>query len=353
MAIFPGLRLRLLAALATVLWLPACSTYLPLNEGARVPWAQALAGGRGGPVGADRYRVEAGDSLARIALRQGMSPESLAEANNIPPPYVIYPGEVLRLPGARPGIDLATASQGPPAGSVGAGGILAQDLSAPAGRDAPAKPAGERYVVGQGDSLASIAARHHQSLGALIAANEIEPPYRVYEGQVLTLPASERQQLAKAALSRADQSAAQDVASPLPPPRSQRGFLWPVRGEVIEAFGTSAAGRRQDGIAIAASTGTPVRAADNGVVVYAGEALRGYGQMMLIRHADGYVSAYAHNSALLAAEGQVVRRGEVIARVGDSGDVARSQLHFELRRGTKPIDPMTVLVEDRRTLASG
>ncbi|MGI9450106.1 MAG: murein hydrolase activator EnvC family protein, partial [Geminicoccaceae bacterium] len=74
-----------------------------------------------------------------------------------------------------------------------------------------------------------------------------------------------------------------------------------------------------------------------------GEALRGYGQMILIRHAEGYVTLYAHNDALLVAEGDVVRRGQVIAEVGDSGDVGDSQLHFELRRGTEPIDPTKVL----------
>ncbi|MEI9987059.1 MAG: M23 family metallopeptidase [Aliidongia sp.] len=117
-------------------------------------------------------------------------------------------------------------------------------------------------------------------------------------------------------------------------------FLWPVRGHLLSVFGTAAGGTHNDGINIAAPAGTTVSAAEGGVVAYAGNELRGFGNLLLIKHADGWVTAYAHNDVLLVKKGQKVRRGEPIARVGSSGGVTQAQLHFELRRGTKAIDPL-------------
>ena len=106
------------------------------------------------------------------------------------------------------------------------------------------------------------------------------------------------------------------------------------------AFSATDGGTHNDGINIAAPLGTPVRAADNGVVVYAGNELRGFGNLLLVRHADGWVSAYAHCDALLVKRGDQVKRGQVIARVGQSGSVAAPQLHFELRKGAEAVDPL-------------
>src|SRR5205823_10176361 len=129
--------------------------------------------------------------------------------------------------------------------------------------------------------------------------------------------------------------AANPPASDLPQPvaRGSGKFLWPVNGKVVLAFGATDGGTHNDGINIAAPLGTPVRAADNGVVVYAGNELRGFGNLLLVRHADGWVSAYAHCDALLVKRGDQVKRGQVIARVGQSGSVAAPQLHFELQIG--------------------
>ncbi len=117
-------------------------------------------------------------------------------------------------------------------------------------------------------------------------------------------------------------------------------FLWPVRGKLLSVFGTATAGTQNDGINISAPAGTTVSAAESGTVAYSGNELRGFGNLLLIKHADGWVTAYAHNEVLLVKKGQKVRRGEPIARVGSTGGVAQSQLHFELRRGTKAIDPL-------------
>jgi murein DD-endopeptidase MepM/ murein hydrolase activator NlpD len=126
-----------------------------------------------------------------------------------------------------------------------------------------------------------------------------------------------------------------------PPPRSGRGFIWPVKGDVISEFGTAGHGVHNDGINIAVARGTPVHAADDGVVAYSGNELRGFGNLLLIKHSDGWMTAYAHNDQLLVKRGDTVKRGQKIALAGDSGGVSQPQVHFEVRQGTRAVDPAT------------
>jgi murein DD-endopeptidase MepM/ murein hydrolase activator NlpD len=121
------------------------------------------------------------------------------------------------------------------------------------------------------------------------------------------------------------------------------GFVVPVSGKVIAGFGSYASGERNDGINIAAPAGTPIHAAADGVVTYAGNELKGYGNLILIKHGDTYVTAYAHTNSIGVARGQRVARGDVIGTVGQTGDVTQPQLHFEIRRNMKPIDPRAIL----------
>ncbi len=116
-----------------------------------------------------------------------------------------------------------------------------------------------------------------------------------------------------------------------------------MRGRIISTFGPKDKDLRNDGVNIAAPRGTAVRAAENGVVAHSGAELQEYGNLILIRHANGYLTAYAHNAALLVKRGDVVRRGQVIARVGSSGNVDRPQLHFQIRRGKQILDPLQQL----------
>ena len=134
---------------------------------------------------------------------------------------------------------------------------------------------------------------------------------------------------------------ADGAAVPLPPTRNT--FLWPAEGRVISRFGSKPGGMHNDGINIAVPMGTAVRAAQNGVVAYAGNELRGYGNLVLIRHEDGWMTAYAHNDSLLVGKGDVVERGQVISRSGKSGRVSRPQAHFEIRRNGEPQDPLRLL----------
>ena len=128
---------------------------------------------------------------------------------------------------------------------------------------------------------------------------------------------------------------------PLPP--SRNSFLWPIEGRVISGFGSKPGGMHNDGINIAVPVGSEVRAAQSGVVAYAGNELRGYGNLVLIRHGDGWMTAYAHNETLLVERGDEVQRGQVISRSGRTGRVSRPQSHFEIRRNGEPQDPLRLL----------
>jgi murein DD-endopeptidase MepM/ murein hydrolase activator NlpD len=120
-------------------------------------------------------------------------------------------------------------------------------------------------------------------------------------------------------------------------------FPWPVNGRVLATFGNAPGGGHNDGINIAAPRGTPVRAIEAGTVAYAGNEVKGYGNLLLIKHPDGWISAYAHLDEMLVKVGDSVSGGQVIAKVGNSGGVSEPQLHFELRRGKKPVDPREFL----------
>lgn len=297
----------------------ACSTYRPLDGGSDVPWAQRQGGVGLASLATGHYRVQPGDRLSQLALRYGVAVQALAEANRLEAPYVIYTGQSLRIPG------------------------LIEGGSAPA-----MAMIGDRYVVRRGDTLSGIAQRIDVPIVQLAAANQLATPYAVYAGQKLRIPATERAVVEPAA----SKIGLAPVAHGKAPPLSGQGFLWPVNGKVIGGFGPLGEGQRRDGIDIAAREGAPVVAAEDGIVAYAGEGIRTLGRLILIRHDQGYITTYAHNAALLVDAGTAVQRGQVIARVGSTGDVARPLLHFELRKGRQPLDPETVLVREATALAS-
>ncbi len=120
-------------------------------------------------------------------------------------------------------------------------------------------------------------------------------------------------------------------------------FRWPVAGRILSSFGGMTGGERNDGINIAAPRGEPIRAAASGIVTYCGNELKGYGNLVLIRHGDGYVTAYAHADSIAVGRGDYVQAGQVIGTAGSTGDVEVSQLHFEIRRGVRPVDPRSLL----------
>jgi murein DD-endopeptidase MepM/ murein hydrolase activator NlpD len=243
-----------------------------------------------------------------------------------------------------------------------------------------------RIVVRPGQSVGRLAEQYHVPAREIIAANHLAPPFKIETGQRLLIPgAAERAMAAKAAPAierHTAERAAPEIISldgpvpprstvkpphaalPLPPPaagpaepsvaaeaaretsadhapRASAGssLPWPVQGRILAGYGAAAGGRRNDGIDIAAPRGAPVHAVDGGVVAYAGNELRGYGNLVLIKHRDGFISAYAHCEELLVHRGEQVARGQVIAKVGATGGVGAPQLHFELRRGEHAVDP--------------
>ena len=124
-------------------------------------------------------------------------------------------------------------------------------------------------------------------------------------------------------------------------------FHWPVQGRIIASFGSLLDGGRNDGINLAVPEGTPVEAAENGIVSYAGNELKGYGNLVLIRHSNGYFTVYAHAKELLVKDGDEIKRGQVIAHSGQTGNVNAPQLHFEVRKDATPLDPMRFLKSER------
>jgi len=247
-----------------------------------------------------------------------------------------------------------------------------------------------------GDSLSEIAERYDVKKDDLLALNDIPDRDRIIVGRDLRVPAygnfrEERVErpvsVTRSELPPVAQTRAKRGAVPIPKPRPDdsepaeqaswfdynwlRSFtgldpapnatnapklLWPVQGRIISSFGANARGERNDGINILASRGTPVHAAAAGTVAYVGEELKNYGKLVLIRHEDGYVTAYAHSDAVTVSVGEIVSRGQTIGYAGATGDVSEPQLHFELRLGTKPLDPKPYFVatkpEERVSSAS-
>jgi murein DD-endopeptidase MepM/ murein hydrolase activator NlpD len=289
---------------------------------------------------AREHIVQSTDTLSQIAERHGMTTAELAALNDIEPPYAIYVGQALRLPGP-PASDapatIAAAEPGDPA-TVGEpvrlapnpGGVDREALAplepiepAEAGEAAEIAEPAERLVLREPEAAEPPEAAEAPT--SLAAA----PPPRPVEEPAFSLDESPR----RAGL----------PAEVAPPPRTGSLFQWPIRGEILAGFGETTESGRNEGINIAAPRGTPIRAAEAGVVAYAGNELRGYGNLVLIRHADGWVTAYAHTDAILVERGQEVAAGQEVATVGDTGAVSGPQLHFEIRQGSDSVDPLDYL----------
>lgn len=225
-----------------------------------------------------------------------------------------------------------------------------------------------QHTIEGGESLYAIARRYDVSTDAIVQANGLSAPDQIFVGQKLIIPGR-----ADLLASRAPQTDATTTASvettatptltpagtpERPAPTSQTttsnvqvastsepsvssagNFRWPVQGRVIVDF----AGSRDTGINIEAPEGAAVRAAENGTVIYVGNGVQGYGNLVLVRHSNGYVSAYAHMQSISVSKDDVIDRGDQLGTVGMTGSVNRPQLHFELRQGASPVDPMPML----------
>jgi len=211
---------------------------------------------------------------------------------------------------------------------------------------------GNYYVVQSGDSLSKIASQYKTNVVALQTANGLTNN-TIRIGQKLVIPAAGIKPVSGSVVANAEEKLPANVdpittssvkpttkAEPVAPARTGiSDFRWPVQGRIVSGFGEKAKDNRNEGIDISVPEGTAVKAAENGVVIYAGEEISSYGKLILIRHADGWVSAYAHNRDFEVKKGDNVRRGQIISRSGKTGGADRPKLHFELRKNSVPVNP--------------
>ena len=208
------------------------------------------------------------------------------------------------------------------------------------------KSAVQYHTVQPGDTLYSIAFRYGLNYREIASANGISAPYTIFVNQRLRL--SGKQAVVNKSVSKPKTAATQQVAKTKPVRKSQDSKInwrWPADGKVINNFSPS--GSLNMGVDISGRMGESVRAAADGIVVYAGGGLRGYGNLVILKHADNYLSAYGHNRAIRVKEGQNVKGGQIVAEIGSSG-TDRQMLHFEIRRDGKPVDPL-IYLPDRST----
>jgi len=264
--------------------LGACNTVMGAREG-----TMEYPGSAAGPNAVPVYVVKDKDTVESLSQRYGVSTQTIIDRNDLKQPYTLKAGQTLQMPGARfvadnVGTAAAATTQTAAANPSAPGPVKREALAAPGQSEAPRSAA----------------------------------------------PAGEPTPLAPAARS---------VTVPATPPAR---MIWPVNGKIVSKYGTSG-GQKNDGIDIAAAKGATVKAADNGKVVYAGNEVAKMGNLLLVEHSGGYITAYGNNESLLVKKGDTVKKGQAIAKVGNSGGTAEPQLHFEVRRSGKTVDPTTVL----------
>lgn len=279
-----GRSRTLLTAVALMAALGACDNVIYGAREGTMEYPGSGAGANAVPT----YVVKNKDTVDSIARRYGVSPQTIIERNKLSDPSKIQPGQTLEVPGARvvapeaAPVEIQTAA----ASSSPRGPVQKENLPPPPGTTSePANPA--HPAAGEPTPLSPVA----------------------------TAPTG-------------------------PAPR----FIWPAHGKIISGYGTGANGQKNDGIDIAVDKGAPVKAADGGTVVYAGSDVAQLGNLLLVEHSAGYITAYGNNDELMAKKGDVVKKGQVIAKAGSSGNVPTPRLHFEIRRGgSKTLDPVTML----------
>jgi murein DD-endopeptidase MepM/ murein hydrolase activator NlpD len=343
-------------------------SHSPIETTATVP-PRSVAATRPATQNGATIIVGTSDTLDGLAKRYNVSSAAILQANGYKGPRVLSPGQQLIIPR-----QTAVAAAAP---------ALAPAASKPLA--AAATTPSSVHIVNRGDTLMSISRRNNVPVAELAKANNLDQTARLSLGMKLTVPGSKSAAAAAA-------PAAQPVIAAVPaqpvatvaasgtkmaaaggPPQAARlasattnvveekpvveaasvkpseatgalpTFRWPVRGKVITTYGAKTNGKSNDGINLAVPEGTPVKAAEDGVVAYSGNELKGYGNLVLVRHSNGYVTAYAHASELMVKRGDTIKRGQIIAKSGQSGEVGSPQLHFEIRKGSSPVDPLQFL----------
>jgi len=325
----------------------APSSYRPSNQYADITGSNSVippASSHWSWNGGSAVTVGYGETVESIARKHGVPASAIMQTNGLRNANQIRPGQRLVIPRHLSATQTASAHAPATGGNV--------------------------HVVRHGDTLMSIARNNGITLTALARANHLQSSSKLSIGDRITIPGGSH------SVAAAHPAAAPQVAQPrtapvtkvasaaptqiasvakeeprttetavktAEPSGAMPSFRWPVRGRVIAGFGSKPNGTQNDGINLAVPEGTPIKAADDGVVAYAGNELKGYGNLVLIRHSNGFVSAYAHASELMVKRGDTIKRGQVIAHAGQTGNVTSPQLHFEIRKGSTPVDPSQYL----------
>ena len=256
-----------------------------------------------------------GDTIYILANRYRVTPRKIILANQLPPPYDLGHLTTLNLPKPR------------------------------------------NHKVKSGDSVDSIAARYGVDRYALIRLNGLSEPYQLSTGSNLAIPrkldysaletpspaANTTTASGSATASGSTTTTTTATASSAPRPRDGLGFVWPAQGTLVARFGLVSSGVQNDGINIAGTAGEAVRAAYDGEIAFVGSGLKSFGNMVLIKHKNGWISAYAHLGEISVKEGDRIRKGAPIGTMGQSGKVQNPQLHFQLRKSRTPVDPVPYL----------
>lgn len=296
--------------------LPAPPAGVPVNTAATQPWS---------PAGSTVVTVKPGDTVQALARRYGVPESNLLSANGMSPGAQPSVGQNLVIPA----YSQANVAAAAPAAATAATAPGPQIL----GQLPPTKPPAPKPVA-----AAVAAAAAPAKMPAAPTTNVAMASSTATDAKPGLLPpatASQPQQVASVAPNQPVSAGVESAAN--------GSFRWPVRGRVISAFGQKPGGERNDGINIEVPEGTPIKAAEGGQVIYAGNELKGFGNLVLVKHVNGFVSAYAHASEVLVKRGDNILRGQTIAKVGATGNVTRPQLHFEIRNGNRPVDPLPYL----------
>jgi murein DD-endopeptidase MepM/ murein hydrolase activator NlpD len=313
--------------------------------------------------GGTAIMVGPGETAESLAKKYGVPASAIIQANGLRNASEVHAGQRLVIPKYNHDHVVAAAPAQP---------APHHPAPPPATETTASTARSNVHIVARGETLMSISRRYHKPVAQIAAANKIAPQTHLKIGDRIFIPGqmtasrsvvppapaapkvqaphaqapaphpvatAEAAPAARVAVSGTQATAA---AEPTPTAKALT-FRWPVRGRVIATFGSKPNGQRNDGIDLAVPQGTDVRAAEDGVVAYAGNELKGYGNLVLIRHENGFVTAYANTSEILVKRNDHVHRGQVIAKSGQTGGVQVPQLHFEIRKGSSPVDPSQYL----------
>jgi murein DD-endopeptidase MepM/ murein hydrolase activator NlpD len=271
--------------------------------------------------------VARGDTVGSIARRHHVPASAIIQANNLNVPHALRPGQHLVVPRYSTSPIPVVPTPRPNVAML----IPPQSIPASGAVDVATEP--EQHARVPEDSPTRISRRFARPTPTPAIA---PPKAKLAAERPAARPVAQKLPAATPAEKPAD-------AEPLKAAEAAPSFHWPVRGQVIAGFGPKADGQRNDGIDIAVPENTPIKAADDGVVIYSGNQLKSFGNLVLVRHNNNYVTAYAHAREVRVKQGDQIKAGEVIGTAGQTGNVDTPRLHFEIRQGSVPVDPMRLL----------